>query len=80
MIWANRVPLECMGRRSDYIIGANQAGKSACSLFNCISVMDGIKINEQNKSISKGLLYVRAEFDAFSTLLRGEMWNSNPLG
>ena len=39
---------QCMGRR-DYYIGANQAGKRARSLFNCISVTDGIKINEQNK-------------------------------
>ena len=33
-------------------IGANEAGKRARTLFNCISVMDGIKINEQNKSIA----------------------------
>ena len=43
MIWR---PAQCMGG-GDYIIGAYRAGK----VFNCISVTDGIKINEQNKSI-----------------------------
>ena len=75
MIWANCVPLNVWGG-----IGANQAGKRARSLFNCISVTDDIEINEQNKSIATGLLYVQAEFDAFSTLVRGEMRNSNPRG
>ena len=60
------------------IIGANQAGKRARSLFNCISVTDDIEINEQNKPIATGLLYVQPEFDAFSTLVRGEMRISNP--
>ena len=41
-------PLNVWGG-GDYYIGANQAGKRARSLFNCISVTDGIKINEQNK-------------------------------
>ena len=36
---------QCMGGGGDYYIGANQAGKRARSLFNCISVTDGIKIN-----------------------------------
>ena len=64
----------------DFIIGANQAGKCACSLLNCISVMDNSEINEQNKSIATGLLYAYSEFDRFSTLVRGEMWISNPRG
>ena len=55
MIWANAL-------RSMY--GANQAGKRARSLFNCISVTDGIKINEQNKSIGIGPLYLHTEFEA----------------
>ena len=54
---------QCMGRRG-YNIGANQAGKRARSLFNCISVTDGIKINEQNKSIGIGPLYLQTEFEA----------------
>ena len=51
---------QCM----DYYIGANQAGKRARSLFNCISVTDSIKINEQNKSIGIGPLYLHTEFEA----------------
>ena len=54
---------QCMGG-GDYYIGANQAGKRARSLFNCISVTDGIKINEQNKSIGIGPLYLHTEFEA----------------
>ena len=63
MIWTNRVPLNVWGG-GGYIIGANQAGKRASSLFNCISVADGIKINEQNNPIAKGPLYVQSEFGA----------------
>ena len=55
---------QCMGR--DYNIGANQAGKRARSLFNCISVTDGIKINEQNKSIGIGPLHLQTKFEAIS--------------
>ena len=47
-----------------YIIGANRAGKSARSLFNCITVTDGIKINEQYKSIGIRPLYLQTEFEA----------------
>ena len=63
MIWANCVPLNVWGG-GDYNIGANHAGKRARSLFNCISVTDGIKINEQNKSIGTGPLYLQTEFEA----------------
>ena len=60
MILANRVPLNVWGSGC-YIIDANRAGKSACSLLNCISVKDGIKINEQYKSIGIGPLYLQTE-------------------
>ena len=78
MILTNRVPLSVWGG-GDYIIGANQAGKCACSLHDCISVTDDVEIHEQNKSIATGLFYVQPEFDAFSTLVRGEMRNPNLL-
>ena len=65
MIWANYVPLNVWGG-GDYNIGANQAGKRARSLFNCISVTDGIKINEQNKSIGIGPLHLQTKFEAIS--------------
>ena len=42
--------------------------------------MDDIEINEENKTIARGLLYVQPEFDAFLTLVRGEMRISNPRG
>ena len=62
-IWAKCVPLDVWGGGDDNI-GANLAGKRARSLFNCISVTDGIKINEQNKSIGIGPLYLQSEFEA----------------
>ena len=64
----------------DYNIGANQAGNRARSLFNCISVTDGIKINEQSKSIGKGPLYIRTEFEAISLFLQNVMAGLNPVG
>ena len=79
MIWANCAPLNVWGG-GDYYIGANQAGKRACSLFNCISVTDGIKINEQNKSIGIGPLYLYTEFEAISLLLQKVMAGLNPVG
>ena len=48
----------------DTIIGTNRVGKSGRSLSNCISVTDGIKINEQNKSIGIGPLYLQTELEA----------------
>ena len=45
MILANRVSLNVWGG-GGYIIGANRAGKCGRSLFNCISITDGIKINQ----------------------------------
>ena len=51
-------------RGGEYNTGAYQAGKSARSLFDCISVTDGIKINEQYKLIGTGPLYLQSEFEA----------------
>ena len=84
MLWGNRVPLNVKGG-GDYINGANRAGKFARSLFNCIFIPNDIQINENNKLIGIGHLYVRTwsvhpKFDAFSIIVRGEMGNSNPLG
>ena len=54
----NKLPPHTLsGTRFDQMIGANRAGKSGHTLFNCISVTDGIKMNEQNKLIGIGLLY-----------------------
>ena len=51
MILATRFPLN-VRRGGDYIIGANQVGKRACSMLNCIFVTDDSETNEQNKSIA----------------------------
>ena len=40
------------------------SGKCALTLHSCISVTDGVKINELNTSIATGPLYVRTEFEA----------------
>ena len=79
MIWTNSVPLD-VWEGGDYNIGANKAGNRARSLFNCISVTDGIKINEQSKSIDKGHLYVRTVFEAISLFPQKVMVGLNPVG
>ena len=71
---------QCMGRRGIITYAPNQAGKRARSLFNCISVTDGIKINEQNKSIGIGPLYLHTEFEAISLLLQKVMAGLNLVG
>ena len=43
-------------------------------------VMDKITINEQNKSIAIGLLYLQPEFEAIGLLLPGVMTGSCPWG
>ena len=63
MIWANCIPLN-VWEGGDYNYGANQAEKCGRSLLNSISVMDGIKINEQNNSIGIGPLYLKPKFEA----------------
>ena len=42
------------------------SGKCALTLHSCISVTDGVKINELNTSIAiaTGPLYVQTEFEA----------------
>ena len=74
--WANRVPLKVWEVVPRIPI---RAGKSACtySLFNYISVTDGIKINEQNKSIDIGPLYLQTEFEAIRLLLQKVMLGLN---
>ena len=55
-------------------------GKCALTSHSCISVMDKVKINEQNKSIATGLLYVHTKFEAIWTLLPEDMAVLNPMG
>ena len=70
---------QCMGRRG-LLHWRESSGKTARSLFNCISVTDGTKINEQNKSIGIGPLYLHTEFEAISLLLQKVMAGLNPVG
>ena len=42
--------------------------------------MDGIKINEQNKSIGIGPLYLQTEFEAITLFLQKVMLGLNPVG
>ena len=69
MIWANRVLLKVweaviislprIEREKVHVVCS-----TIYSLFNCISVTDGIKINEQNNLIGIGPLYLQTEFEA----------------
>ena len=67
------------GTRFAQIIGGNRARKRARSLFNCISVTDDIKINEQNNPIAIGPLYLQTEFGAISVFLPEVKASLNPL-
>ena len=61
---------QCMGRRG-LLHWRESSG---------ISVTDGIKINEQNKSIGIGPLYLQTESEAISLLLQKVMAGLNPVG
>ena len=54
------------------------SGKCALNLHSCISVTDRVKINEQNKSIDIGPLYLQTEFEAICILLPKVMVGLNP--
>ena len=58
----------------DYIIAAYRVGKCARRLFNYIFVTDGIKINEQSKSIDIGPLYLQIEFEAICRITPTESY------
>ena len=73
-------PHTLSGTRFAQIIGGNRARKRARSLFNCISVTDGIKISEQNNPIAKGTLYVQAEFGAILSIPAESYGEFEPLG
>ena len=61
-------------------IWPNQAGNCGCSLFNCIFVTDGIKMNELTKWIGRyrpSLL--QTEFEEISLLVQKVMAGLNPV-
>ena len=61
------------------IIGAKRPGKCALILHSCISVTDRIKINERNKSIAIGPLYIHTKFEVISMLLPENVAVLNPV-
>ena len=54
--------------------------QNALTLHSCISVTDRVKINEQNKSIDIGPLYLQTEYEAILLLLPKVMVGLNPVG
>ena len=66
------------GRSIQKIIGTKQPGKWALTLHSGISVMENVKINEQNKSISTRPLYVHAEFEEiWANCLQFNVWRKS---
>ena len=50
------------------------------ALHCCISITDTVKINDLQKSIVTGLLYVHIDFEAIWSFLQGATWILNPSG
>ena len=46
----------------------------------CISITEEVKINDLQKSIVTGLLYVHIDFEVIWTFLQGATWILNPSG
>ena len=67
-------------KRASHVQRRDSSGKHVPILRRCISIMDDIKINEQNKSIGIGPLYLQTEFEAISLLLPQVMAGVNPVG
>ena len=67
-------------KRFTHVQRRNWSGKLVPNLRRCISVTDDIKINEQNKSIGIGPLYLQTEFEANCLLLPKVMVGLNPVG
>ena len=67
-------------KRFKHVQRRDSSGKRVPTLRRCISVTDDIKINEQNKSIGIGPLYLQTEFEANSLLLPKVMAGLNPVG
>ena len=60
--------------------GAIRAGNVDFTLQCCISITDKVKINDLQKSIVTGLLYVHIDFEVIWTFLQGATWILNPSG
>ena len=60
--------------------GAIRAGNVDLTLHCCISITEEVKINDLQKSIVTGLLYVHIDFEVIWTFLQGATWILNPSG
>ena len=61
--------------------GAIRAGNvHGLTLHCCNSITDKVKINDLQKSIVTGLLYVHIDFEVIWTFLQGATWILNPSG
>ena len=60
--------------------GAIRAGNADFTLHCCISITDKVKINDLQKSIVTGLLYVHIDFEVIWTFLQGATGILNPSG
>ena len=54
--------------------------KRGPTLHCCISITEEVKINDLQKSIVTGLLYVHIDFEVIWTFLQGATWILNPSG
>ena len=59
---------------------AHSSGKRGLTLHCCISITEEVKINDLQKSIVTGFLYVHIDFEVIWTFLQGATWILNPLG
>ena len=60
--------------------GAIRAGNVDFTLHCCISITNKEKINDLQKSIVTGLIYVHIDFEVIWTFLQGATWILNPSG
>ena len=67
-------------KRVSHVQRRDSSEKRVPTLRRCISVTNDIKINEQNKSIGIGPLYLQTEFEAISLFVQKVMAALNPAG
>ena len=79
---SNRSPTRENGSGSRTEKGAIRAGNVdlLCIIYCCISITEVVKINDLQKSIVTGLLYVHIDFEVIWTFLQGATWILNPSG
>ena len=69
-----------MSRKNGNWVANVSGAKCRVTLKTYLSVTDMKKRNDMQKSIATRFFYAHSEFDTLSSLVSGEMWDSNPLG